>query len=112
MTTKQGKKSAPRKSSAMQFLENLTGGPLTISEILKTLRECDEISQKDFAKQLGISKQNLCDIEKGRKAVTPSRAAMFAKKLGYPPTSFIRIALQEELDHAGIKITISSIDAA
>jgi transcriptional regulator with XRE-family HTH domain len=112
MTTKLNKKATPRKSSAMQFLENITGGPLTIAKILKTLRECDEISQKDFAKQLGISKQNLCDIEKGRKAVTPSRAAMFAKKLGYPPTSFIRIALQEELDRAGIKITINSIDAA
>ena len=112
MTTKQGKKTASRQSSAMQFLENLTGGRLTIAEILKTLRECDEVSQKDFATQLGISKQNLCDIEKGRKAVTPSRAAMFAKKLGYPPTAFIRIALQEELDRAGILITIRSIDAA
>ena len=69
-------------------------------------------SAKDFAKQLGISKQNLCDIEKGRKAVTPSRAALFAEKLGYPPTAFIRIALQEELDRAGIMITISAVDAA
>ena len=112
MTTKQSKKSTPRKSSAMQFLDSLTGGPLTITGILKTLRECDEISQKDFAKQLGISKQNLCDIEKGRKAVTPSRAALFAEKLGYPPTAFIRIALQEELDRAGIMITISAVDAA
>lgn len=112
MSTKQGKRSRSQKSNAMLFLENLTGGPLTIAEILKSLRECDEVSQKDFAGQLGISKQNLCDIEKGRKAVTPSRAAIFAQKLGYPPTSFIRIALQEELDRAGLKIKINSVDAA
>ena len=109
MTTKRPKSA---KSDAMLFMEKISGGPLTISGILKSLRECDEISQKDFAAQLGISKQNLCDIEKRRKAVTPSRAAIFAQKLGYPPTAFMRIALQEELDRAGIKIRINSIDAA
>jgi transcriptional regulator with XRE-family HTH domain len=106
------KKTMLQKTSAMLFLEDLTGGPITIAEILKSLRECDEISQKDFAKMLGISKQNLCDIEKSRKAVTPSRAAIFAQKLGYPPTAFIRVALQEELDKAGLKIKIRSVDAA
>lgn len=109
---KNKRKPKPEKSSAMIFLEEITGGPLTIAEILKSLRESDEISQKDFAKTLGISKQNLCDIEKGRKAVSPSRAALFAQKLGYPPTSFIRIALQEELNRAGLKIKISSLEAA
>jgi transcriptional regulator with XRE-family HTH domain len=112
MTTKQAKRSKSGKSDAMLFLEKISGGQLTISGILKSLRECDEISQKDFAARLGISKQNLCDIEKGRKAVTPSRAAIFAIKLGYPPTAFIRIALQEELDRAGVKIHINSVDAA
>jgi DNA-binding XRE family transcriptional regulator len=28
---------------------------------------CDEISQTDFAKKLGVSKAHLCDIEKGRR---------------------------------------------
>ena len=88
------------------------GGPLTIASILKSLRDADEISQKDLATLLGISKQNLCDIEKGRKAVAPSRAALFAQKLGYPPSAFIRIALQEELDRAGVNLHINSVDAA
>ncbi len=112
MNTKQIKRSKSPKSDAMAFLEKIGGGPLTIAGIIKSLRVCDEISQKDFAALLGISKQNLCDIEKGRKAVTPSRAALFAQKLGYPPTTFIRIALQEELDRAGIKLQINSVDAA
>lgn len=112
MNTKHTKRSKSPKSDAMLFMEKISGGPLTIAGILKSLRECDEISQKEFATQLGISKQSLCDIEKGRKSVSPSRAAIFALKLGYPPTTFICIALQEELDRAGVKIHIHSVDAA
>jgi transcriptional regulator with XRE-family HTH domain len=112
MNIKGTKRLKSAKSDTMRFLEKMSGGPLTISGILKSLRECDKISQKDLASQLGISKQNLCDIEKGRKAVAPSRAAIFAQKLGYPPAAFIRIALQEELDRAGVKLIIASVDAA
>lgn len=107
MTTKSKKK----KSDSMRFLEKVGGGPLTMAEILKTLRESDETSQQDFAEQLGISKQNLCDIEKGRKFVSSPRAAIFATKLGYPPTYFIQHALQEELDRAGVRLRII-VDAA
>jgi transcriptional regulator with XRE-family HTH domain len=112
MSTKTSKRPKTKKSDALLFLEKITGGPLTVASILKSMRESDELSQKDFAALLGISKQNLCDIEKGRKAVSPSRAAIFAQKLGYPPTAFIRIALQEELDRAGVKLRVSSVDVA
>jgi transcriptional regulator with XRE-family HTH domain len=107
MTTK----ALGKKSDARRFLEKISGGPLTLAGILKTLRECDELSQQDFAAKLGISKQNLCDIEKNRKFVSSARAAVFATKLGYPPTYFIQRALQEELDRAGVKLKIT-VDAA
>lgn len=100
-----------KKSEAMRFLEKISGGPLTMAEILKTIRKSDETSQQDFAKKLGISKQNLCDIEKGRKFVSSARAAVFARKLGYPPTYFIQHALQEELDRAGVRLKVT-VDAA
>lgn len=112
MAIKKTTHSKSKKSDAMLFLEKITGGPLTIAGILKSMRESDGITQKDLALMLGISKQNLCDIEKGRKAVTPSRAAVFAQKLGYSPAVFIRIALQEELDRAGVKLHINSVDVA
>src|SRR5262245_20746573 len=92
-----------KKSDAMRFLEKISGGRLTIAQILKTIREPDDLSQQGFAAKLGISKQNLCVIEKGRKFVSSARAALFATKLGYPPTYFIQRALQEELDRAGVK---------
>jgi hypothetical protein len=37
----------------------------------------------DLRLQVGMSKSHLNDIEKGRKAVSPDRAARFAKVLGY-----------------------------
>ena len=57
-------------------------GPMTIGRFLKAFRESEEVTQADYAKQLGISKANLCDIEKGRKLVGVERAAKFAKVLG------------------------------
>jgi transcriptional regulator with XRE-family HTH domain len=100
MTTK------PKKSEAVEFLESLTKGPLTIGHLLYSLRKSDEISQVEFAKKLGISKQTLCDIEKERTAVSSARAARFAKKLKFPPAFFIQLALQEELKREGIRLSV------
>lgn len=100
-----------KKSEAMRFLEKLTGGPLTIAELLYALRKSDDLTQQEFAEKLDISKQHLCDIERGRKAVTPTRAAVFATKLGQPPAFFIQLALDEELKSAGLKIKVK-VDAA
>lgn len=100
-----------KKSETMQFLEKLTGGPLTIAELLYALRKSDDLTQQEFSEKLEISKQHLCDIERGRKGVTPARAAVFATKLGQPPAFFIQLALDEELKNAGLKIKIK-VDAA
>ena len=75
--------STKKKSDAMQFLESLVG-ELTFGGLIEAMRQAEEMSQVDFAKKLGISKQHLCDIEKGRKFVSPERAAKFAKILGHP----------------------------
>ncbi len=95
----------------MKFLEKLTGGPLTIAELLQSLRKSDELTLQEFAKTLGISKQHLCDIEHGRKAVTPSRAAVFATRLGQPPAFFIQLALHEDLLRVGLKLKVT-VEAA
>jgi transcriptional regulator with XRE-family HTH domain len=100
-----------KKSEAMHFLEKLTGGPLTMGELLRALRKSEAQTQEEFASLLEVSKQHLCDIEKGRKSVTPGRAALFATRLGQPPAYFIQIALQEELRNAGLKLKIK-VEAA
>ncbi len=78
MTTK-----AKAAVEASAFLEQLLGGPLTFGKNLRAIREGDGLTQAAFAEKLGVSKQNLSDIENERRNVSVERAAEWAKKLGY-----------------------------
>src|SRR5580700_9879882 len=98
---------ATSKSDAMRFLEGLSGGPLTLGGLLSAIREGEEESQADLARRLGMSRQHLCDIEKGRKVVSPERAAAFAKILGYGEAQFVRLALQGMVDAAGLTLLVT-----
>lgn len=95
-----------RKSKAMAFLDAQLGEPLTLGSLLSTLRTCDEISQAALAQRLGVSKSHLCDIEKGRKSVSPERAARFARELGYSEEQFVRLALQQMMQVAGLQFRV------
>jgi transcriptional regulator with XRE-family HTH domain len=97
--------STKTKSPAMRLLEEVSG-PLTFGSTIEALRLCDEISQTELAKKMKISRAHLCDIEKGRRTVSPERAARFAKVMGYYVPSFVRLALQDQLDKSGLKLTI------
>jgi transcriptional regulator with XRE-family HTH domain len=81
-------------------------GPMTVGRFIKAFRECDEITQAEYSKRLGISKANLCDIEKGRKLVSVERAARFAKLLGVPDTILVQLALQDQLRQAKLKLKV------
>ena len=103
--------STKKKSETMKFLEDTAERPLTLGGLLESIRLGDEISQIAFAKKLGISPSHLCDIEKGRKLVSPERAARFAKILGRSREQFVRLSLQMLVDEAGLKLKVS-LDAA
>lgn len=105
MTTKKN------KSSTMKFLEATAGRALTLSGLLESIRFGEEMSQIEFAKKLHISPSHLCDIEKGRKVISPERAAKFAQILKRSKEQFVRLALQGMLDEAGLKMKVN-IDAA
>ena len=95
-----------KKSDAMKFLESLVD-ELTFGGLIEAMRQAEEMSQVEFAKKLGISKQHLCDIEKGRKFVSPERAARFAKILGHSEQSFVALALQDIVNQGGLKLKVS-----
>ena len=99
--------SIPRGTRLAQpFLEELMGGPLTFGRMLESHRLCDEVSQTAYAAKLGISRSHLNDIEKGRKAVSPARAAHWAEVLGYSTFMFVRLALQDMADRTGLKLRV------
>ncbi len=100
-----------KKSETMKFLEEVAGRPLTLGGLLESIRLGEEMSQATFAKKLRVSASHLCDIEKGRKVVSPERAARFAKILGRSLEQFVRLSLQELVDEAGIKVRVN-VDAA
>jgi len=86
-------------------------GRLTFAKFLISWRKSEDLSQVKFAEKLGISKANLCDLEKGRKGVSPERAAEIARKLGLPPAGLIQLALQDMLDDLGLDYEVE-VEAA
>jgi len=53
-----------------------------------------------MAKMLAVTRAHICDIEKGRKFVSPARTVRFAKILGYSEKQFVRLALQDQIREA------------
>ncbi|MCM0606943.1 MAG: helix-turn-helix transcriptional regulator [Xanthomonadaceae bacterium] len=104
--------STNKKSDTMNFLEEVAGRALTLGGLLESLRMGEEHTLAEFAKKLKISVSHLCDIEKGRKVVSPERAAKFAKVLGRSPEQFVRLSLQGQVDEAGLKMKVIVEDAA
>jgi transcriptional regulator with XRE-family HTH domain len=105
------RKRKERKSAAITLLEKIAGGPLTLGKAIESVRESEDLSQDACAKKLAVSKSHLCDVEKGRKSVSPERAAKWARVLGYPESVLVRLAIQAELDAAGLKYKVA-LDAA
>jgi transcriptional regulator with XRE-family HTH domain len=95
-----------KKSESLRFLEKRTGGPISLGRFLEAVRKGEEMSQPEFAKKLGLSKSHLNDIEKGRKAVSPERAAKFARALGYSEARLVKLALQDIVDRGGLHLHV------
>lgn len=81
-------------------------GPMTLASFLSSWRESLEMTQVAFAKKLGISPANLCDVEKGRQLVSPKKAAQIAKKIGYSETVLVELVINEQLAAEGLKMRI------
>lgn len=81
-------------------------GRLTFGRMLRSWRVNDEMTQTAFAKRLGISVQNLNDLEHGRRIPSPTRAAKIAKKLGLPEQGLVALALRDSLWAEGLKYEV------
>ncbi len=71
-------------------------------EFVKSMRECDELSQTDLAKRMRVSRQFLNAIELGKSNVSIEFAKKIAEKLGYPHEAFVEVLLNDMLKKAGI----------
>ena len=92
--------------NTLKELEKIIGYKPTFGTMLRSIRESEEMSQTDFASLLKISRQKLCDLEHGRRFVSPKIAQEFAKKLGDSSEYFVVKCLQDELDRNKINIQL------
>lgn len=94
-----------KRTFGIKDLENRYG-PLTLGRFISSWRLAEGLSQKEFAKKLGMSPANLCDIEKGRKGVSIYKATEIAKTIGYSPTVLVQLTLQEQVSSSGLDYTV------
>lgn len=100
------------KSEAVRALEAVAGGALTLGRLLAAIREGEGETLDAFAQKLCITRAKLCDVEKGRRGVSVERAARWAKLLGYSPVHFVQLALQEQVNAAGLRLRVNVSRAA
>jgi plasmid maintenance system antidote protein VapI len=79
--------------------------------MLEAHRIGEEMTLRAMGELLGISRQKLHDIEKGRRSVGVKMAANFARSLGLHEGHWVKVALEEQLRAAGLEKTVK-VDAA
>lgn len=84
----------------------------SLGQLVRSLRECDEISQVALAEKLGVSRQFLSDVEHDRKAVGVDFAKKLSKSMGYPIETFLQPLINAQLKRAGIKCEVEVISKA
>lgn len=90
------------------YFEELEGefGRLSFGESIKAYRETLEMTQASLANMLELSVQNVCDIEKGRRIPSPSRAASIAQKLNLPEIAMIELVIRDSLQKDGFNYSV------
>ena len=81
-------------------------GPLYFCDLLKAHRLGEEMTQEELATKLDISKQKVCDYEKGRRLPSMETAVKWAKKLKEPHEIWVRAYLQQQVDEADLKLKV------
>ncbi len=87
-------------------------GHVTFGDLLKAIRQGVEMTQVQMAKKLKISRQELCDIEKGRKTVSVDRAVYFAKRLKRSDRIFAKYVIEDQLRKSGLNLKVHFDEAA
>ncbi len=92
--------------SLIQELERMAGQEFTLSNFMLSIREDAELTQVEFSKKLGVSKQFISDLEHQRRSISPKMAEEFALRLGYSPKQFVRLCLQDMISRQGLEYKV------
>jgi len=101
-----------KKSESYSEVLKKKYGRINFGRFLVAWRTSENLSQAAFAKKIGLSPANLCDLEQGRRIPSPARAKKIAKKLGLPERGLVALALEDVLVREGMKYKVELKDAA
>ena len=79
---------------------------ITFGSVLRAYRLMNQVSQISLAKKLFMTRQNLCDIEKGRQIVSAEKAKKIAKTIGMSEKVAVEASLQDQLKKAKLKYKV------
>jgi transcriptional regulator with XRE-family HTH domain len=79
---------------------------MTIATTIAALRRERGLSLRALARMLGVSHVYVSKLEHGLVGVSAEQAARLATALGADAAEFVRLALQERLDAAGVVLTV------
>lgn len=82
-------------------------GPLTFADLVLLQRKDKSWTQTKMADKLKISKQKLCDFEKGRRLPSIKTVAKWAKKMKQPQEVWIQMVLQDHLRQNKLNLKVS-----
>lgn len=80
---------------------------LTFGDFIKSYRLGEEMTQQQLAEILQVSKQRICDIEKNRFQASISLCQKIAKILDLPAEWLAKLALQDQINGAGLNLKVS-----
>lgn len=101
MTTKKLSHSIPAREALASTILVMTFG-----ELVRSMRLCDEVTQAELARRLGVSRQFLNAVELGKSQVGLDFAKRVADALEYSVEPFAEILIREQLKKAGITCNI------
>ena len=80
-----------------EYLEHLMGGPLTLGDVIKDIRE-DQfgMTQAAFSRFLGIPRQHLYGIEHGTRLMSAQTVKGLAKKMKHPPELLVYLLVRDQ----------------
>lgn len=94
--------------AAAQQFEARLGWPRTLGEALQRYRAQERLPLRILAGTLRISPQHLSDVERGVRHLKPERAATWARALGVPVSTFVRLVLQHQVDGLHMRVSVEA----
>lgn len=90
-------------ADSLKTLDKLAGIPLTFGSALKANRLAEEMSQSELGAKIGVSRQYIHQLETGNRNPSVEQAVRIAKVFGMPEDQFVELALQVQVEKAGLQ---------